>query len=98
MLASINDENKVQELVNQILNDGLTVRDVETKVSQEKGKVTRFVVTKKQDVEITNLIDDLQRVYGTKIAITGNGKKGKIIFNYSSLEELERISNVLKKQ
>ena len=98
MLASINDENKVQELVNQILNDGLTVRDVETKVAQGKGKVTRFVVTKKQDVEITNLIDDLQRVYGTKIAITGNGKKGKIIFNYSSLEELERISNVLKKQ
>ena len=97
MLASINDENKVQELVNQILNDGLTVRDVETKVAQGKGKVTKFVVTKQQDVEITNLIDDLQRVYGTKIAITGNGKKGKIIFNYSSLEELERISNVLKK-
>ena len=97
MLASINDENKVQELVNQILNDGLTVRDVETKVSQEKGKVTKFVVTKQLDVEITNLIDDLQRVYGTKIAITGNGKKGKIIFNYSNLEELERISNVLKR-
>lgn len=97
MLASINDENKVQELVNQILNEGLTVRDVETKVSQEKGKVTRFVVTKQQDAEILNLIDDLQRVYGTKIAITGNGKKGKIIFNYNNLEELERISNVLKK-
>ncbi|MBO7611556.1 MAG: ParB/RepB/Spo0J family partition protein [Elusimicrobia bacterium] len=97
MLASINDENKVQELVNQILNDNLTVRDIETKVSQEKGKVTRFVVTKQQDVEIVNLIDELQRVYGTKIAITGNGKKGKIIFNYSNLEELERISNALKK-
>ena len=97
MLASINDENKVQELVNQILNDGLTVRDVETKVSQEKGKVTRFVVTKRQDAEIVNLIDELQRVYGTKIAITGNGRKGKIIFNYSNLEELERISNALKK-
>ena len=97
MLASINDENKVQELVNQILNEGLTVRDIETKVSQTKGKVTRFVVTKQQDAEIVNLIDDLQRVYGTKIAITGNGKKGKIIFNYSNLEELERISNVLKR-
>ena len=86
MLASINDENKVQELVNQILNEGLTVRDIETKVSQEKGKVTRFVVTKQQDAEIVNLIDELQRVYGTKIAISGNGKKGKITFNYSSLE------------
>ena len=97
MLASITDENKLQELVNQILNDGLTVRDVETKVSQEKGKVTKFVVTKQQDAEITNLIDELQRLYGTKIAISGNGKKGKITFNYSSLEELERISNILKK-
>ena len=97
MLASINDENKVQELVNQILNDGLTVRDIETKVSQEKGKVTRFVVTKRQDAEILNLIDELQRVYGTKISISGNGKKGKITLNYSSLEELERISNILKR-
>lgn len=97
MLASITDENKVQELVNQILNEGLTVRDIETKVSQEKGKVTKFVVTKQQDAEITNLIDELQRVYGTKIAISGNGKKGKITFNYSNLEELERISNILKR-
>ena len=97
MLASITDENKIQELVNQILNEGLTVRDVESKVSQEKGKVTKFVVTKRQDAEITNLIDELQRVYGTKIAISGNGKKGKITFNYSSLEELERISNILKR-
>ena len=97
MLASINDENKVQELVNQILNEGLTVRDIENKVSQEKGKVTRFVVTKRQDAEILNLIDELQRVYGTKISISGNGKKGKITLNYSSLEELERISNILKR-
>ena len=97
MLASITDENKIQELVNQILNEGLTVRDIENKVSQEKGKITKFVVTKQQDAEILNLIDELQRVYGTKISISGNGKKGKIIFNYSNLEELERISNILKK-
>ncbi len=97
MLASITDENKIQALVNQILNEGLTVRDIENKVSQEKGKVTRFVVTKQQDAEILNLIDELQRVYGTKISISGNGKKGKIIFNYSNLEDLERISNILKK-
>jgi ParB family chromosome partitioning protein len=97
MLASITDENKIQELVNQILNEGLTVRDLENKVSQEKGKITRFIVTKQQDAEIVNLIDELQRVYGTKISISGNGKKGKIIFNYSNLEDLERISNILKK-
>lgn len=97
MLASITDENKLQELVNQILNNGLTVRDIEEKVSQEKGKSTKKAVVKQQDIEISNLIDELQRIYGTKIAISGNGKKGKITFNYTNLEDLERISNILKK-
>ena len=97
MLASITDENKLQELVNQILNEGLTVRDIEEKVSVEKEKSHKEVVVKQQDVEISNLIDELQRIFGTKVSISGNGKKGKISFNYSNLSDLERISNILKK-
>ncbi len=95
MLASITDENKLQEMVNQILEQGLTVRDVEIAVSQTKNK--KSVKKTEQDLEIVNLIDELQRKYGTKIAITGNGKKGKIILNYSNLEDLERISDILKR-
>lgn len=95
MLASITDENKVQELVKQILEQGLTVRDIEVAVAQVKNKKNRKRV--EQDIEITNLIEDLQRVYGTKISITGNGKKGKIILNYFNLEDLERISGILKR-
>lgn len=95
MLASITDESKLQEMVNQILEQGLTVRDVEIAVSQTKNK--KSVKKTEQDLEIVNLIDELQRKYGTKIAITGNGKKGKIILNYSNLEDLERISDILKR-
>ena len=95
MLASITDENKLQEMVNQILEQGLTVRDVEVAVAQTKNK--KSAKKAEQDLEIVNLIDELQRKYGTKIAITGNGKKGKIILNYSNLEDLERISDILKR-
>ena len=95
MLASITDENKLQELVNQILNEGLTVRDIEEKVSEEKS--LKKSAEKQQDIEISNLIDELQRIFGTKVSISGNGKKGKISFNYSNLSDLERISNILKK-
>ncbi len=95
MLASITDENKLQELVSQILEQGLTVRDIENAVAQVKNKKNRKRA--EQDIEITNLVEDLQRVYGTKISITGNGKKGKIILNYFNLEDLERISNILKR-
>lgn len=95
MLASITDESKLQELVSQILEQGLTVRDIENAVAQVKNKKNRKKV--EQDIEITNLVEDLQRVYGTKISITGNGKKGKIILNYFNLEDLERISGILKR-
>ncbi len=95
MLASITDESKLQELVSQILEQGLTVRDIENAVAQVKNKKNRKRV--EQDIEITNLVEDLQRVYGTKISITGNGKKGKIILNYFNLEDLERISGILKR-
>ena len=95
MLASITDENKLQELVNQILNEGLTVRDIEEKVSEEKS--LKKSAEKQQDIEISNLIDELQRIFGTKVSISGNGKKGKISFNYSNLSDLERISNIIKK-
>jgi len=97
MLASISDENKLQELVNQILNEGLTVRDIENKVSIEKISKQKNAGGKQQDIEISNLVDELQRIFGTKVSISGNGKKGKISFNYSNLEDLERISNILKK-
>lgn len=97
MLASIDDEQKIQELVKQILENGLSVREIESAVNlTKKAKLPkeRFAG---QDIEVINLTEDLQRLYGTKVQITGNGKKGKVIFEYTNLQELERISNMLKK-
>jgi ParB family chromosome partitioning protein len=97
MLASIDDEQKIQELVKQILENGLTVREIEFAVSstkKDKLPKERFVG---QDLEIINLVEELQRLFGTRVVITGNGKKGKVVFEYTNLQDLERISNMLKK-
>lgn len=97
MLAGIDDEQKVKELVKQILENGLTVREIESAVySTKKDKLPkeRFVG---QDLEIINLVEELQRLFGTRVVITGNGKKGKVVFEYTNLQDLERISNLLKK-
>lgn len=96
MLAGITDDAERQALVEQILNEGLNVRDVEIKVAEVKQH-TRVISPKPQDAEITNLIDELQRIFGTKVSISGNGKKGKIVLNYSNLSDLERISAILKR-
>ncbi len=96
MLVGVADDVQRQELVNQILNEGLNVREVETKVSEVKQH-TRTISPKQQDAEISNLVDELQRIFGTKVSISGNGKKGKITLNYSNLDDLERIALILKR-
>ena len=98
MLASIDDKQKVQEFVKQILENGLTVREIEYAVSatkKDKQPKERFAG---QNIEIINLVEELQRLFGTRVVITGNGKKGKVVFEYANLQDLERISNMLKKQ
>ncbi len=95
MLAGIEDEAQQQELVNQILNEGLNVRDIEIKVAEVKQR--KVSKSQQQDAEITNLVDELQRIFGTKVSISGNGKKGKIVLNYNNLNDLERISMLLKR-
>lgn len=98
MLAGVSDENKLRELVNQILEQGLSVRSIENIVSEVKSSSNKNKKpSKEQDVEISNLAEELQRIFGTKVSISGNGKKGKIMFDYCSLEDLERISGILKR-
>ncbi|AKL98504.1 ParB/RepB/Spo0J family partition protein [Endomicrobium proavitum] len=97
MLAGIEDANQLRALVEQIINEKLSVRAVESLVSELKpatGKKAKS--SKKQEIEIVNLQEELQRKLGTKVIISGNSKKGKIEIRYYSLADLERIANELK--
>ena len=97
MLASLENKQDVEMLTKKILDENLTVRQVENIVSEIKTKVTKkHKNQKQQNIEIVNLVEELQRLFGTKVKITGNGKKGKIILDYCNLEDLERIINSLK--
>ena len=44
-----------------------------------------------RDHEIVRLEEELQRVLGTKVKIDAQKKRGKIVIEYYSLEDLDRI-------
>ncbi|MCL2335049.1 MAG: ParB/RepB/Spo0J family partition protein [Endomicrobia bacterium] len=91
MLAGLENEKEIRALVEQILNENLSVRKVEKIVSKnkiEKGGKS----PKKQEIELVHLKEEVQRKLGTKVNISGSSKKGKIEIFYYSLEELERIA------
>ncbi len=81
-----------QKIFHQLLKDGLSVREIEKKarlVSPKKRKVDSFVA----EVE-----EELQQALGTKVKISScRNNRGKIIVEYYTLLDLERIIKKIKK-
>jgi len=97
ILAGLDDEEKVTMLARRIITEKLTVREVEkiasdwkTALSDPKKK------QKRRDAELIKLAEDLQRIFGTKVTVSGSAKKGRIELHYFSLKELERITSALR--
>jgi ParB family chromosome partitioning protein len=95
MLAGIEGDDKIKLVVEKILNEKLSVRAIEKMVSNFKI-ARKKVKEKKQEVELANLKEEIQRKFGTKANVVGNSKKGKIELYYYSLADLERIVKELK--
>lgn len=84
------DEAKQIEIANKAVKQGLTVRAVEKLVREQHED--KPVAVKKIDPDTLRLQRDLSERTGAKVEINHQSSgKGKLIFSYTSLEELEGI-------
>lgn len=84
-LLSIKDEKKMLEEFRNIINDKKTVRQVERKTCK-----------KKLPAEYVALKEKLTDLLNSKVDIKVGKKKGKIIIEFYSEDDLERIYNIIK--
>lgn len=88
---------EVQESIAfKAVKDKLSVRDVEQAVKDyynppEKKKNT----LKPMSVELKDMINRMQRDFGTKVQAIGNDKKGRIYIDYYTRDDLDRIIEIL---
>ncbi len=91
-LLAIEGKSNQLEAARKIIKKVLSVREAEalTKkvITRKKAKITK-------DPQISSLEEKLIRSLGTKVRIRHKGKKGKIEIEYYSLEELERLLEIL---
>ena len=79
----------------KIVNQKLTVREVEKEVSE--GSIKKTSPKQSKDHDIQRLENELSDRFGTNISISHKQSgKGSINFKYSNLDELERIIAKLK--
>jgi ParB family chromosome partitioning protein len=99
-LLAVQDEAVQEGLFRRILEQELSVRDVEKEAarSQEQGghKVTPERSNKPaKSPELRSLEEQLIERLGTKVSIRGGHTKGRIEISYYSMEDLERILSLI---
>ena len=90
VLAGIAGEHTQRALAQRILREGLSVREAERLAAlpeKTPGKPEKKPIA----VELEDMRARLQSAIGVRTLLTGSLKRGKVVLQYSTEEELEAI-------
>ncbi len=98
VLVSVKPAEVQIALAKEVLEKKLSVRDLEQRILdlQRERKVPAARV-KTLSPEFKALLADMQRVFGTKVKAMGSDKKGKIVIDYYSSDDLQRIFDLIER-
>ena len=97
-LLSLTDEKEIENLANRIVAEGLTVRAVEEIVASGGAKVKAGSVRSGKIIapRLKQIADDLSDHLDTRVNVELGKQKGKIVIEFATIEDLERINKVIK--
>lgn len=85
-------------LAKKACDDKMTAREVEKTVQEMlRPEAVPTKKTTQLSMELMSMKDDLQQVFGTKVTILGNDKKGRIYLDYYNQDDLDRIYGLINK-
>jgi ParB family transcriptional regulator, chromosome partitioning protein len=95
-LLSIEDRLEQIEAARKVVSEGLSVRETEALCSRPvQAAAPKSKTQKKKLPEVADLENKLIQALGTKVRIEHKGKKGRIEIEYYSLDELDRLLEIL---
>lgn len=94
-LLGIEDRSLQIEIARRIIKEGLTVRQTEEAVKKLLSHGHKRSRKPSRDPNISSLEEKLKKTLGTTVRIIHKGKKGKIEITYNSLEEFDRLLDLL---
>ncbi|NOR15529.1 MAG: ParB/RepB/Spo0J family partition protein [Candidatus Aminicenantes bacterium] len=94
-LITLEDPEIQLAFTHQIIQKGLSVRNIEAKIAKLKQPLPAPRESP-PDPDLLALQEELLKLLGTKVTISGKSEKGVIKIHYYSLEELNRIYEQIK--
>lgn len=98
-LAAVKDRAAQLKLAQAAADGKMSVRDAE-KAARQFGKPATAGKSApaafSQSLELKELKNLMQRVFGTKVEIFGNDEKGRIYIDYFSRDDIDRIAEIIQ--
>ncbi|MCK5413740.1 MAG: ParB/RepB/Spo0J family partition protein [Candidatus Pacebacteria bacterium] len=94
-ILSLENPEKRRALYELILKNKLTVRETEEKVREVTVHTHKRQTIKQTDPKIQDLEDKIQQKLGTKVQIKKKGTSGKLVIEFFSEEEFEKILGLI---
>lgn len=91
VLSKLENHDQIEELANKVVNENLSVRDLEMLTEESTFVRTAPVNKPKKTKEYKYVEDAMKEKLGTKVAISGN----KIKISFVTKEDLNRILEIL---
>jgi ParB/RepB/Spo0J family partition protein len=99
-LLGLDSPERQEQLATRIVAEGLSVRAVEELIALGEGGDTKQAVRRKTgnkpvNPRIEELAAELSERYETKVSVDLGRRKGKIVVEFGSIEDLERIIDAM---
>ncbi len=96
-LLEIADVNQQRRLAQEVISRGLSVRELESLIKMQRPRVMkRRMGESMREPYVAVLEEELQHILATKVRVSKRKKRGHILIEFYSQEDLERIMNVLR--
>ena len=97
VLAGLEEERRQIALAQMVVLEGLSVRELEKIAAQPNPVIKPKPAPKALPLELQDMQNRMQETFGLRTQLKGSRKRGKIILQYYSEDELERLYQCLER-
>lgn len=92
ILAGLNDDSRINQFARLCKSKGLTVKELNKEIEDLKPRKPK---PQRSNIYMDDQIKTLEEYFGTKVDYTGSEQRGKLLIEYYSNEDLQRIIQMI---
>ena len=96
-LLELEDTNQQRRLAQEVISKDLSVRELENLIKMQRPRANRRMGQAERDPYVRVLEEELQHILATRVRVSKRKKRGHMLIEFYSDEDLERIINIMRR-